>query len=357
MSDRRFRPAPPKTPAGQRPAAQHTMGFPDSDLIPVIMEPQKMYDAFQDTARSGPLPFNLSKGSLPLYFPMNRKYLAEYSHNVTNPPDKKQAWELRAARQGPFAGALEEQHGKALVFDTAQPANSPTLEDRRGGQDYLGNFMTERRNFDGTVTRSSSAAPSRGRGCTTTLDSSASVGDRPWQSQGAQILTLSSETRRTSADTSPSNMSVDVGRDAFQGSRPATAATSLGNERVRSQTHNAHQFDPTPIGSHDKVLRDKRTDNFEVPEWHVCRSKTKGFPYWYNRKTGESRWLPPEANVESKSAHVTAHETRISRSHPNANDRNYFRHDSRRFAVLCAHVARHANTARETVRQLSSLCT
>jgi hypothetical protein len=338
MSDHRWRPAPPpRTPGAQQPAAHHKLGFADSERIPVILEPQKLYDAFQDIARTGPLPYNLSKGSLPVYFPMNHKFIGEYMHKVFYPPEKKQAWELTASRQGPFGGAHEAQHGRALVLDTSQPANSPALEDRRGGQDYLGTFMTERRHFDGTVTRLSSPAHTVTRlsspAHTVTRVQPGSHGDafvspgsehttgfdtagRPWQSQGAQILRIHTS-------------------DVSQDGRPATAASALGTERARGKTHNAHAFDPTPIGSHDKVLREKRTDYFEVPEWHVCRSKTKGFPYWYNRKTGESRWLPPETNVESKSACVTAHETRLSKSSANANDRNYFRHDLRYFWHFC----------------------
>jgi hypothetical protein len=328
MNDHRWRPtSPPRTPAAQQPAAHHTMGFADSDRIPVIMEPQKLYDTFQDIARTGPLPYNLSKGSLPVYFPMNQKFLGEYMHKVFYPPEKKQAWELTASRQGPFGGAHEAQHGRALVLDNSQPANSPALEDRRGGQDYLGAFMTERRHFDGTVTRLSSPAhtatrlSSPGSEHTTGFDTAG----RPWQSQDAQIFRLhTSETYKRDDGTGPSNKS-----DGSQVGRQVTDASLLGTERARSKTHNAHAFDPKPIGSHDKVLREKRTDYFEVPEWHVVRSKTKGFPYWYNRKTGESRWLPPETNVESKSACVTAHETRLSKSSINANDRNYFRHDLR----------------------------
>ena len=272
MRDHRWRPAPPpRTPGAQQPAAHHKLGFADSERIPVILEPQKLYDAFQDIARTGPLPYNLSKGSLPVYFPMNHKFIGEYMHKVFYPPEKKQAWELTASRQGPFGGAHEAQHGRALVLDTSQPANSPALEDRRGGQDYLGTFMTERRHFDGTVTRLSSPAHTVTRlsspAHTVTRVQPGSHGDafvspgsehttgfdtagRPWQSQGAQILRIHTS-------------------DVSQDGRPATAASALGTERARGKTHNAHAFDPMPIGSHDKVLREMRTEHWPRPELRV----------------------------------------------------------------------------------------
>lgn len=55
--------------------------------------------------------------------------------------------------------------------------------------------------------------------------------------------------------------------------RPATASGSVSREGVRTHTRNVHAV--PPISYDDKVLREKRSDDFELPEWQVCRSKTK----------------------------------------------------------------------------------
>ena len=302
MSDARFRRAPlPAKSSGRA----HKLGFNDSETMPLISEPQKMYDAFQDTSRTGPLPFNLSKGSMPLYFPMNRKYLSEYEHNYLNPPEPKHAWDFRAATQGPFERATEQKHGRALVTPDAEPANSPALEDRSGGRDYLGAFMSERPLFDGTVARARTP---------NTLRSQATGGARDVGRPGTAGVTTHFFSKSTG--------NVDVLTLSSSASRPATAASSESRERVRTHTRNVHAI--PPVNYDDKVLRDKRSDDFELPEWQVCRSKTKGFPYWYNRVTGESRWLPPEDGGASKSAHVTSLGVKLSREDGNGNDRNWF---------------------------------
>ena len=270
---------------------QHKLGFEDTDKMPIVMELQKLFDAFQDTTRSGPLPYGLDKGSMPLYFPMNRKYLESFSHHVVNPPDPKNVWDLSAGKQGPFEKTLEEQHGKSRFFDTSLPANSPALEDRRGGQDYLSTFMTERTNFDGTTrARTPSSRIGTGTGMRGKEVTRGFVGNVRATEGGAEIM------RIPSAGGSVQDWSGMTELD----NRPSTSAASLGGERFRSQTHNAHDYPRVPSWN-DKVLRGKRTDDLEIPDWHVCRSQTKGFPYWYNRKTGESRWLRPDAASSTRS--------------------------------------------------------
>jgi hypothetical protein len=46
--------------------------------------------------------------------------------------------------------------------------------------------------------------------------------------------------------------------------------------------------------------------------WQVMRSETKGFPYWYNRITGESRWTQPHDSLETinSKSHVSMPEDR-----------------------------------------------
>ena len=133
--------------------------------MPVINDPQKIYDgessprapfvfpllpdlpcpAFVDTSRSGPLPSNITKGTMPLYFPMNRKYLDGYrkSHYDTAGfnPEPKQSWDfLPHAKVGPYAAAAERQHGRMMKRDRDVIVNSPALEDRR---DYHTGEQTE----------------------------------------------------------------------------------------------------------------------------------------------------------------------------------------------------------------------
>jgi hypothetical protein len=239
-------------------------------------------------------------------------YPGEFEKRYLNPPEPKNSWDYSYSygTQGPFERAVEEKHGKAMATSIMEPANSPALEDRSGGQDYLGAFMSERTHFDGTVSRARTPV-TKSAGAGNTRMAGAAGWTRSENSRGkADVLILSSSRPSTAAASLPTT-------------RPETAAaTSVSRERVRTHTHNAHAV--PPVTYDDKVLRDKRSDDFELPEWQCCRSKTKGFPYWYNRKTGESRWLAPEGGGDSKSAHVTSHEVKLSRENCNGNDRNWF---------------------------------
>ena len=99
--------------------------------------------------------------------------------------------------------------------------------------------------------------------------------------------------------------------------------TMLPKQLHRPQTNafvNIHEGPPGPKAEVDewKMWR----QNLELPEWQVLRSKSKGFPYWYNRKTGESRWLPPEQSPQqSMSAHATNFSLRLGDKNCNAEDR------------------------------------
>ena len=102
--------------------------------------------------------------------------------------------------------------------------------------------------------------------------------------------------------------------------------TMLPKQLHRPQTNafvNIHEGPPGPKAEVDewKFWR----ENLELPEWQVLRSKSKGFPYWYNRKTGESRWLPPEqSSQQSMSAHATNFSLRLGDKSGNAEDRLWF---------------------------------
>ena len=66
-------------------------------------------------------------------------------------------------------------------------------------------------------------------------------------------------------------------------------ARNVGNappdDHMRGTIHDVHAVLPS-------------IDDFQLPIWRVCYSKTKGYAYWYNRMTGESRWHRPDDDAE-----------------------------------------------------------
>ena len=57
------------------------------------------------------------------------------------------------------------------------------------------------------------------------------------------------------------------------------------DDNMRGTVHDVHAVLPS-------------IDDFQLPIWRVCYSKTKGYAYWYNRMTGESRWHRPDDDAE-----------------------------------------------------------
>ena len=87
---------------------QHKLGFNDAEAIPFIMDPRQLFDAFQDTDRTGKLPTQLNEGSMPLYFCMNRKFIDSFEHTRNRAPGTKGVAALSALMQrGPLAALAE----------------------------------------------------------------------------------------------------------------------------------------------------------------------------------------------------------------------------------------------------------
>jgi len=179
--------------SGRREVVQHKLGFKDSEAMPCLLPSRTLFDAFQDTNRTGKLPTELSEGSMPLYFSMNRKFIEKFEHTRRN----------QASNRG-------------LEALSAPPTKGPLAS--------LGPQEDPMRSL-------------RGSG----------------------------------------------GSDA----RPLTL---LGEQKV--------------YGDEDE----------SAPEWQVMRSESRGFPYWYNRRTGESRWTAPETSIE----------TVKQRKDPTGSDRSWF---------------------------------
>lgn len=182
----------------------HRLGFSSSEEMPLIMPPQVLFDAFQDTERTGHLPSELRDGSMPLYMSLNRKFLDHYHHKRTQSTRRvyNKDPNSTALQPGPISQALEANGSR------------PTI---------------------------------------------------------------------TMAD----------GRPA----RPTSAAEGMFGS---PQTDDVIPLSPfstqelSPGAGDESRLIEPRGGVGVLPEWQIYRSKTKGFPYWYNRITGESRWLPPD---------------------------------------------------------------
>ena len=133
---------------------------------------------------------------------------------------------------------------------------------------------------------------------------------------------------------------------------------------------NLHEIPPSRDGKKTELDDGPR---HEIPDWQVYRSTSKGFPYWYNRHTGESRWLPPESGSihvkqefdfgcffeldacphngskcimlnpntlgmragETTSTQMTLHEQRLSEKDSNANDRKWFSYQPGYQVISC----------------------
>lgn len=87
--------------------------------------------------------------------------------------------------------------------------------------------------------------------------------------------------------------------------RPATEDELLGQAELtmgrKLLARPTTSLGLTGGGCRMRVLPDELVhcgDATSFPVWQVMRSETKGFPYWYNRVTGESRWTPPGDNLE-----------------------------------------------------------
>jgi len=63
-----------------------------------------------------------------------------------------------------------------------------------------------------------------------------------------------------------------------------------------------------PIGVGDRPLTIVQTDTGLPPDWEVRHSNSKNLPYYFNQKTHESRWEPPEdADTEKLKVYMAQH--------------------------------------------------